>query len=630
MKYKKMFEKCYVGNMKLKNRVVMPPITTFLGVDNLPSDELVAYYGTRAKGGFGLVCIENACVTQDGLYGPCILKAFPESCISSWKKMFDEIHKYGSKVAVQLGDGVASGRGEVIGGFPHESSLEGIKKYKEEYLRGVDNMVKAGVDGIILYFTNTSLSSTSLLSRDDRINDSFGETMEIRLCISMDIIKDIRIKYGNSITLLARIGAFKDRDGRTVDETRVIAKALEESGVDAISFDSSFHFDMNYDIPPYKKPQGYNMDDIEKLKNELSVSIFAGGSVTEPLLADSYLRDGKVDLIEIGRGSIADPEWPNKAKSGENDKIHRCIGCCRCCEGMYKDKGCSVNPYAFRELKYEKLPVKSKKSKNVLIIGGGIAGLQVAVIAAKKGHKVKIAEKKFFLGGMAKVATTPINRERIVSILSSLEAEAKLNGVEIVLNREVGLKYVDCVKPDAIIVATGSKAIKCKDIRGYDAEKFIDAVDLLKGYGLDYLPVGAKFAIIGGGAIGVETAELLTMYENQADIYEMKHQLGMNFFDNITDNYMLKNAIKNGVNINLGYRVVAVEDKCIVYEINGDIRKSERYDFLVSAIGLKSENSIASILEDRGYSPIIVGDAKEPSRFKEVIEDAFIVGNSIE
>jgi 2,4-dienoyl-CoA reductase-like NADH-dependent reductase (Old Yellow Enzyme family)/NADPH-dependent 2,4-dienoyl-CoA reductase/sulfur reductase-like enzyme len=646
MKYKKLFEKYSIGNMQLKNRIVMPPMATFMGKDNLPSDELAAYYGARAKGGFALICIEHTCVTQVGLYGPRILRAFPKSCIPSWKKMFDEIHKYGSKVAVQLGDGGTSARIEVNGGqepisasstpdhvvrrFPHEVSLKGIEKYKEAYLHAVDNMVEAGADAIILHFANGYFLASFLSTRENKRTDKYGGTMEGRLRLPMEIIKDIRRKYGNNITLLARIGAFEERHGRTVDETMVIAKALEEAGVEAISFNAGSYFEMNYEIPTYSQPQGYIMDEISKLKKGLNIPVLGGGRVTEPLLADSYLRDGRVDLIELGRGSIADPEWPNKAQSGESDNIHRCIGCCRCCEGADLEKGCSVNPYAFRELKYEGLPKKSESEKDVLVIGGGIAGLQAAVIAAKKGHNVKVIEKNPHLGGMAKVASMPIDKGEIVSMVTSLEADARLYGVEIKLNTEVDSNYVEAAKPDVVIVATGSKSVPCTFVKGYEEAGFIDAVDLLKGTGMKYIPIDAKFAVIGGGAIGIEIAEFLSVYENSVDVYEMSPELGMNFKVNLSDQYLLRFAKKRGVNINLGHKAIAVENNSLIFEVDGQKKTSDKYDYFVSAIGLQSENTIVKSLEDSGYSPIVIGDAKEPSRFKEVIEEAFIVGNSIE
>jgi 2,4-dienoyl-CoA reductase-like NADH-dependent reductase (Old Yellow Enzyme family)/thioredoxin reductase len=636
-KYEKLFERASIGSMQLKNRVILPPMATLSGnpETNFPSEETIAYYEARAKGGYGMICVEHTCVTPAGIYGPGVLIANPSTCVPHFKKLFDVIHKHGAKAIAQLGDGGTSAHPKCNGNiptvsasstpdhrirlFPHEISIEGIQEYKKAYLSAVDNMIEAGVDAIILHLANGYFLASFLSTRENKRTDRYGGTMEGRLRLILEIVDDIKRKYGNRITLFTRMAAFEERYGRNTEETMVIAKALEKAGVEAISFNAGSYFELYHELPPYTEPQGYIMDHIAKLKKGLKVPVFGGGRVTEPLLADSYLIDGKVDFIEIGRGGIADPEWCNKAQSGQSDSIRRCIGCCRCCDLIDGKHGCSVNPYAFKETKYSL--EKAETKKKILVVGGGIGGLQTSITASEKGHDVVVVEKNTYLGGNAKAAAMPINKGEIVSLVTSLAEDARKLGVEIVMNTTVDVDFVNNMNPDLVVVATGATPIPCTFIQGHEEANFVDAIDFLMGKGMESIPRDANIAVIGGGAIGLETAEFLAVYENSVDVYEMESNINMALVINTADYEMIKNVKKYGVGIKLGHKVLSVNEGVLSYESNGQVGQSKKYDYFISAVGLRSNNQLAKELETAGFQTLLVGDAKEPSRFMEVLTD---------
>ena len=650
MRYEKLFEPYRIGTLQLKNRVVMGPVSTRTGDEetNWPSPGTCDYYSRRAQGGVGMIVTEHTCVTQRGIYGRGALRAFPEACIPSWKALFDSIHEYGAKVVAQLQDGGCSAHPKVNGGFqtvsasstadhykrhfPDEISIEGIQEYKRDYVAAVGNMLTAGADAVMLHFANGYFLSSFLSERENKRTDRYGGNLENRLRLALEIIDEIRLKYGNCARLFARIGAFEARGGRQIEETKIIVRALERAGVEAISINAGSYYEKDWEIPPYQMDAGYIIKMIADIKKDLTMTVMGGGRVTEPLMADEFLRMGYVDLIEVNRGHIADPDWCNKAQSGRTQSIRRCIGCTRCAVHDFGDIGvdCSVNPYAGKEKLLATTPAKTKKK--VLVVGGGPAGLQAAIVAAEKGHSVLLAEKKPYLGGMAKVAAMPPKKGAFVSMITAMAYDAEQLGVEIRLNQEVDVNFVKAVQPDAVILATGGDPIKATFVEGYVDAGFILATDLLMGKGLPGdMPIEKRFLVLGAGSVGLETAEFIATYENDVDVYDMKDSVyDCANINNEAEWQMYKTCLALGVKLHLGCKAVAVEENCLVYEKDGALHKTEPYDAMVCAVGLEPNNTLLEPLKKAGFDPVVIGDALEVSRFFEAMMSAVKAANAID
>ena len=669
MNYKCLFEPYQLGPLYLKNRVVMGPASTRTGdvETNRPSQRTVDYFTARAKGGVGTIVVEHTCVTQRGIFGLGALCAYQDDVVPAWKKLVDGVHQYGCVTFAQLQDGGAAAHPLVNGGlqtvaassvpdhfkrhFPDEISLEDIEEYKKAYIKSAGHMLEAGFDGIQLHLANGYFLASFLSTRANKRTDCYGGSLENRLRLPLELISELRRAYGN-FPLIARLGLSEARLGRNLNETRAIALALQDAGVMAISFNSGSYFEKNYELPPYHQDPGFFMDQLATVKKDLSIPVMGGARITEPLLADMFLRSGSVDLIEINRGHIADPEWCNKAQSGNTDSIRKCIACVRCgvrpnsdygvlnirtqpTEGEQKEVNtvtCSVNPYTGAERALATQPAKEKKK--VLVIGGGPAGLQAAYVAAeKKGHDVILVEKQRSLGGLARAAAMPPKKGEVVNLITALAYDCRKAGVDIRLNTEATPDYIREVAPDVILVATGTKSIRPTFIKGHEEAHFVQAVDLLTGKGMADMPIGKKFMVLGGGSVGFETAEFLSVYENEVDIYEMMDSIdGWCNLATEAEWQTYKHCKELGVGINLGCTCKEIKDNKVVYEKDGELKESGKYDYFISAVGEKPDTSLLDALKKEGFDPIPVGNCgfKRASRFYEVLLDAIEVANSLD
>jgi len=632
MMYKKMFEPQRIGKLDLRNRIVMGPMGTGYADDkHAPTQILADYYEERAKGGVGLIICEHTISQPVGYWGPHAGEIFSDESVAGWKNVVDAVHKHGAKIAIEIGHMGRSTNKSNTGGLTpiapsavpchinqslvHEVTIEEIEQFKRDYLYCVNNAYLAGFDAVELHFTNGYFLAQWLSGRTNKRTDIYGGNIDGRLRLPLEIIRLIKKEIGPDFPLIARLASREVNGGRDIEETKIIAKAFEDAGVDILDINSGSFSDFDYEFPPYFKPQGFNLKDIEEIKKSVKIPVIAGGRIIEPRMAEQILLEGRADLVEINRCHITDPYWVKKAASGESDGIRRCIGCTRCIDEILPDKlVCSVNPFVGKEKAWSIKP--TEKLKNILIVGGGPAGLQAAVVAAKRGHSVTLVEKTNQLGGLVKVASIPPMKWETSGLISSLTYEAKQVGVNIILGETVDVEFIEKTKPDEIIIATGSQPV-VPNIPGIENENIINSVDLLSGQKW----VGNKVAIIGGGMIGCEIADLLIEYNKDISIFEMTNQIGVDIWTAVKINIMKR--LKAGhVKKNTSSKVLKFEDGVITYEKDGEVLTSEKFDTIVLAVGMKSENKLSKILDSKNIKNIVIGDAINPARLQEVLASA--------
>ncbi|MDF2532973.1 MAG: hypothetical protein K0Q65_2554, partial [Clostridia bacterium] len=477
--FSNLFTPIKIGTMEVKNRIVLCPMGTGFadGETNFPTERMAYYYGERAKGGTGLIIVEQTVVQKKGLWSPKGGGLWADESLPHWKRVVDEVHKHGAKIVIQIGHLGRSTTSQINGGYkpvapspvadhflqeiPHELTLKEIEEFKNDYLAAVKRAKEAGFDGIQIHCTHGYLLASFLSGRTNKRTDKYGGTLEGRLRLPLEILDMVRKEVGRDYPLLVRLASHEANGGRTLEETKVIAKAFADGGIDAIDISAGSFSELDWEIPPYYFGPACNMANIEEIKKSVKVPVIASARITEPRMADQLIAEGRTDMVGINRAAIADPFWAKKAGAGDVDSIRRCIGCTRCIDELFSSKDqllkCTVNPMVSRE-GYVKL-TPAKEQKKLLVIGGGPAGLQAAVVAAQRGHKVTLVEKTQNLGGQIRAAAIPPKKYEIASLISYLAHEAEKAGVNIVLGKEVDMNFVNEFKPTEIIVATGAKPL---------------------------------------------------------------------------------------------------------------------------------------------------------------------------
>ena len=615
----KLFESGSIGNLKLKNRVVMAP----MGIDYIDDDfgfseQAINYYVARAEGGTGLI-ITGATLVSDEFEKPqSSFLLDDENKIERIKKLTDKVHNCGSKLCIQLSLGV--GKIGYIGENNPYFSKDEINKLLDAFEKSAYLAKKAGVDAIEIHGYGGYLIDQFHSSLWNSRNDEYGGSFEGRMKIGKEIIQRIKKACGEGYPIIYKFTPVHLIDGgREIEEGIKMAKYLEEAGATALHVDIGCHACWQNAIPTIYQEAALHEKYIRIIKESVNIPIVGHGKLGYPEVAERILKDETADFIAIGHYSLADPEWANKVKENRTEDIVPCIGCNECMFSILSGEpvSCGVNPLCGRE--GEKIKEADNK-KSVLIIGAGPGGVETAITAAKRGHNVTIWEKGSKIGGNLIPASSPDFKGDLKRLIKYYDTQIDKLKINVVLNKDVSKNDILAEKPDVLVISTGSKAIVPK-IPGIDEENVYLATDIL----VDDIGVGENVVIAGGGFVGCETAIHLARKGRTVTIVEMKDSIlsePMAFNNLLALKSML---ISNDINVMSSTKLTEVkEDRVIVTNSNGDIEEL-KCDSLVLALGFKAlediEGEVKSVIKDVR----IIGDALSPRRIKHAVAEGFEV-----
>jgi 2,4-dienoyl-CoA reductase-like NADH-dependent reductase (Old Yellow Enzyme family)/thioredoxin reductase len=644
----------FIGTLKVPNRIVMAPMATnFANSDGSVSTLMISYYSRRAKGGTGLIIVENSNVDYpSGKNGTTQLRIDQQRFIPSLSQLVDAVHFYDSKIALQLNHagGMAAPDPDLLGNrgpvapsmirypvssmLPLELNLEEMEEIKHKFACAAKRAMAAGFDAVEIHGAHGYLLSQFISPELNRRTDEYGGSIGNRLRFPMEVVAAVREMTSPEYPIIFRLNADEFlQNGLKIDEALIAAEILEGAGVDALHITTGNPIEMSSRmtiVEPASFPEGWKVYLAREIKNRVKVPIIAVGVIRSPDMAEKILEEGSADYIAVGRGLIADPDWVNKASSGKN--VRKCISCLSCYERRNIRNlpiSCTVNPIVGRENWFEKVSRDtSKKAKVIAVVGGGPAGLMAAITAAKSGHKIVLFEKDNELGGMLNLAFLPPGKEKIRWLRDYLVTAATNDAsIEIQTCTPVSPDTLLERHFDSVIVAAGSEPI-LPDKIDRDSTPIVTAQEVLSH--TDRFVNYKKAIIVGGGSIGCEVALYLSSFGLHVVIAEALEMLARDLnpvsrFDLICHIEKTKTVIK------LNSRVESVSSGQVVIVNNGDKSILEG-DLIIFAAGVKPSQSLFhSLLEKKkagelSFPIYTAGDACKIGNIGQALRQGFDIG----
>ena len=643
--FRKLFEPYTVKSMTLRNRIVMTPIrTNFAEHTGEVNERIIDYYKQRAKGGTGLITIEAASVySPQGASGSYQLRIDHDNYIPGLYRLCESIHDCGSKISILLNHAGSAANGKItniqpvsasdipsrVGGdIPRALTTDEIYTIVDKFAEAAKRAVTAGFDAVEIqaghgYLLNQFLSPTT----NDR-TDEFGGSKENRARFTTLVLKAVRETVGENIPIFLGISADELAEGgNTLDDTLEIVEYFKDY-VDVFDVSAGLTCSIQYQYDADYLPDGWKSYMSKSIKEKTGKPCQTSGNIREPEVANRILEDGEADLIAIGRGLIADPEWVNKVQFGNTDDINRCISCNNGCTATLGDEPirCSINPALISGSLYK--DKKLKKPCNVVVVGGGTAGLEAACTAAEVGCATVLIEKSGELGGLARRVGKMPNKQRLGYFPQYLERRAmKLKNLFICKNTEASIEFIEGFKPDIVVNATGSVPLLPnipglkENLEAGNVSTIFDLVDHVDSYPEDLS--GKKVVVIGGGNVGLDVVEFFVPRKADVTIVEQKAHFGENL-DFITKTGSIEFMNKNKVNQYPNASLLEVKDHSFI--VRHDYKDLELdFDYGFVCLGMQSATPSLQELYNHfiyeGVEVLNIGDSAQTRRIIEGVKE---------
>jgi 2,4-dienoyl-CoA reductase-like NADH-dependent reductase (Old Yellow Enzyme family)/NADPH-dependent 2,4-dienoyl-CoA reductase/sulfur reductase-like enzyme len=677
---RRLLEPGRIGSMRLKNRITMAPMGTQMYAEGFVTEQLKDYYEARARGGVSLITIDHLKISYPvGAGKKNTARIDHDKFVPGLAQLLDVVHRYDVRMVAQLGhmgpaDIATEGRQPLAASGlmrqadythppasvvdysrPRAMTRAEIAQVTEQFVQAARRAQRAGFDAVQIHAANRYLLASFVSPYWNRRDDEYGGDLANRARFTLEVVRAVRAAVGPDYPILCRVnGEERDVEGGVGAELAAqFCRLLQEAGVDGIDVSS-----MHPHSPEYAP--GFNVAAAAAIKQAVTIPVNVAGRL-DPVLGEELLRQGKCDFVTIGRPLIADPELPNKAAAGRLDDAVPCVYCVNC---LAVDRECTVNPAWGKERAHAIVPASARR--RVMVIGGGPGGMEAARVAALRGHEVTLYERESALGGQLRLAS--LLREEYAALVRYLARQMDVHGVRLELGREVDAALVERADPDAVVVATGARAVT-PDIPGRDRANVYGAADIrammqgrlsadgggkkldarrLASYaGLNLLrsslgtaiarrvlehwtPFGKRVVIVGRGLPGIELAHFLA--ERGAEVALIDTREDLPFGQRpmpVLREYMNAELARHGAVKHRAQRYERIDERGLVFvDEHGDSRTLAA-DSVIFAADFRPNDELAPMLRAGRRELHFVGDCSRPCGILDAIHGGAQAGRAV-
>ncbi|MCJ8501758.1 FAD-dependent oxidoreductase [Desulfatitalea alkaliphila] len=640
--YPHLFQPIQIGTMTVKNRLLMSAMSINFGVDDhgYVTDSLIQYMVARARGGVGMMLVGGGGIHPSGVELPHLPALWEDDCVPALARMAEAVRPFDCRLGMQLMHGGRQSYHDekvapsaipapaVVKGTPRALTIEEIGMLAGAFGDAARRCQAAGFDFIEIHAAHGYLINQFFAPNSNHRTDAYGGSFENRIRFLMALLADIRHKCGAAFPVGIRINGEDYIDnGWTLADALRLAPILESEGVAYLHVSAGVYGSKQLTIPSMYVPQGCFVDLAVAVKERVRCPVVTVGRIKSPALADELIQSGKADVVALGRSLLADPHWPCKAAAGEVDRIRPCVGCCLGCIHtvlQLEPGGCVVNPDVGREYLLGDTPAAAQ-ARRVLVVGGGPAGLAAARMAAVQGHTVTLCEQEGTLGGALALAAKAPGRGDLGDLLIYFRAELERLGVACRLRTPLDQTLLDEVRPDVVVMATGSLP-EMPMLKGlYQSSLQICTVtEVFSGQAA----TGARVVVWGGNQAGLVLADHLAEQGKAVTVLHPKAHFGEEMSSN--DRYYLRERLARG-RVVLFKKVVVTRfaDKGVDFTVEGRPEHLDALDTVVLADRFTPLREAANLLRQRDVACHFIGDAKQPRHLMYAVSEGEELGRSL-